>query len=262
MVMMVAFAFRVVALVVILDFGENLSHFLLQSVRFFHGLQNLFAIQLVHGRGDDNSVLIMLPDQADAVFNFLLAGDIGPAQNNRGGMLNLVDKEFAEILEVNLAFAGIHNSYQSADLTVFTADSAGRTHYIAQLADAAGLDQDPVGMIGIEHFPQSLAEIAHQAAANAAAVHFGDLDTGFLHEAAVNADFSEFVFDQHDLLAGIGILQQLLDQGCLSGSKESGEHINLSHGKITPFSTYPFAVGYCTPSRRSGQAFYLSRFSV
>ena len=56
------------------------------------------------------------------------------------------------------------------------------------------------GWYCVQHLPQRLAEVAHQGAADAAGVHLGDLDAGVLEKAAVNADLTELIFDQNDLL--------------------------------------------------------------
>ena len=66
-------------------------------------------------------------------------------------------------------------------------------------------------MVLLHDLVQGLAEVPHQGAADAAGVHLGDLDAGLLEEAAVNADLAELVFDQHDLLALQGVLQQLFN---------------------------------------------------
>ncbi len=56
-----------------------------------------------------------------------------------------------------------------------------------------------------------------------------DLDAGILQKAAVNADLTEFVFNQHHLLALIGFLQQLLDQGGLAGAEKAGNNVDCGH---------------------------------
>ena len=61
---------------------------------------------------------------------------------------------------------------------------------------------------------QSGAEITHQRAADAAGVQLIDLDAGLLQEAAVNADLTELVLDQHHLLTLKSVLQKLFDQSC------------------------------------------------
>ena len=213
MMVMVTFAFRIIAFVVIIfDFSQNLSHLLLQRIGLFHGFQNLHAIQLPHRRGNHSGILIVLPDQLYTVINLLSAGDICPAQDNCGSMLDLVDKKFAEIFDIDFRLAGIHNGYQRANLTVFSAHRTRRTNDIAQLANTAGLNQDPIRMIGLQHLLQGLSEITYQTAADASAVHLCDLDAGFLHKATVNSDFTKLIFNQYNLLVCVGILQQFLDQ--------------------------------------------------
>ena len=86
-------------------------------------------------------------------------------------------------------------------------------------------------MILVDHLAQRLAEVAHQRAADAAGVHLRHLDAGLLHEAAVNADLAEFIFNQNDLLAGKRLFKQFLDQRRLARAKKAGKNINFRHGK-------------------------------
>ena len=87
-------------------------------------------------------------------------------------------------------------------------------------------------MIGVHHLPQRLAEIAHQAAANAAAVHFGNVNTRFLQKTTVNADFTKLIFNEDKLFAGISLRNQLLDERRLACTQKTGENINFSHSNI------------------------------
>ena len=81
---------------------------------------------------------------------------------------------------------------------------------------------------------QCLAKVAHQTAADAAGVHFRNVDAGLLHETAVNADLTKFVFDQHQLLTLVALGDHLLDQRGLTGTQEAGVNINLCHNIFTP----------------------------
>ena len=101
---------------------------------------------------------------------------------------------------------------------------------VRELAHAGGLDQDAVGMVGIDQLAQGLGEVAHQRAADAAGVQLGDLYAGILHEAAVDADLAVLVLQQHDLLALEGAVQQLLDQRGLARAQEAGNNVDLGHG--------------------------------
>ena len=70
---------------------------------------------------------------------------------------------------------------------------------VGELADAARLDEDAVRVILVDDLTERLAEVAHQRAADAAGVHLRHLNAGFLHEAAVDADFAELVFNEDEL---------------------------------------------------------------
>ena len=87
------------------------------------------------------------------------------------------------------------------------------------------------------HVLQSLVEVAHQRTADAAGGHLGDLDAGFLQEAAVNVDLAKFVFDQHQLFALVGLRQQLFDECGLTGTQEAGDDVDFCHG-ISPFQKF------------------------
>ena len=56
-------------------------------------------------------------------------------------------------------------------------------------------------MVLVDHLLQSLAKIPHQGAADAAGVHLPDFNARLLEEAAVNADFTELILNEDQLLA-------------------------------------------------------------
>ena len=91
------------------------------------------------------------------------------------------------------------------------------------------------GGVVLQHLFQGGAEVAHQGAADAAGVHLGDLHSGVLQEAAVNADLAELVLDEHVLLALEGLAEELLDEGGLAGSQETGDNVDLRHGIVISF---------------------------
>ena len=86
-------------------------------------------------------------------------------------------------------------------------------------------------MILVDNLTERLAEVAHQRAADAAGVHLRHLNTGFLHEAAVDTDFAELVFNEDDFLAGKRLFKQLLNQRRFTRAEEAGKNINFRHGK-------------------------------
>ena len=104
-----------------------------------------------------------------------------------------------------------------------------RTDDIRQLAHAGRLNQNAVGVVLLDHIVQRLTEVAHQRAADAARVHFVYHNAGILEKTAVNTDLTEFVFDQHHLLAFQGVCQQPLDQRGLTSAQKSRNNINFRH---------------------------------
>ena len=82
-------------------------------------------------------------------------------------------------------------------------------------------------MVGLDDLLQVLAEVSHQAAADAAGVQLIDLDAGLSHEAAVDADLAELVLDQDDLLTLESFLNQLFDQRGFTGTQKAGENVDL-----------------------------------
>ena len=90
-------------------------------------------------------------------------------------------------------------------------------------------------MVLLHHLLQGGAEITHQRAADAAGVQLIDLDAGLLQEAAVDADLTELVLDQNDLLAGKGLLDEFFDQSGLAGAQEAGKNINFGHSLNASF---------------------------
>ena len=104
-------------------------------------------------------------------------------------------------------------------------------NYIGQLAHAAGFDNDPVGIELFNDLLQGLAKVAHQRAANTAGVHLRNVDACILEEAAVNANLTEFVFDENQLLTLITLLDHLLNQSSLACAEKAGVNIDCCHVK-------------------------------
>ena len=127
-------------------------------------------------------------------------------------MGHLVVKELAEILHIHAAFHGVHHRGGAIKEEGLVNALHGPDH-IAQLAYTAGLNEDPVRMELLQHLGKGFGKIPHQGAADAARVHFRDLNAGILQKTSVDADFAKFVFDQHQLFPGVGLPNELFDQG-------------------------------------------------
>ena len=235
MVLMVVIAALVIVVMMMVLVG--VAHDLVgaqQALGTLDHVQHLRTGELIPGRGDDAGVLVVLPQQVDALLDALLRGVLGAAEDDGLGVFDLIDEELAEVLGIHAALADIGNG-GAALKGDFVALHHVHHHAadVGELAHAGGLDDDAVGMIGVDQLVQRAAEVAHQRAADAAGVQLGDLDAGIAHEAAVNADLAVFVLQQNHLFAAERAAQQLLDQRGLARAEETGNDIDLRHDLLT-----------------------------
>ena len=231
MVMMVA-AFVVVIVVVMLG-QHRRQHICREVVIVLHRREDGFAADLIPRGGDDACLGVVLTQQRDDGLQLLLAHALRAAEQDGAGVFNLVEEEFAEVLDIHAALARIRDGHKAAhlgfrDILLHALDGADD---VGELADAARLDEDAIRMILVDNLTERLAEVAHQRAADAAGVHLRHLNTGFLHEAAVDTDFAELVFNEDDFLAGKRLFKQLLNQRRFTRAEEAGKNINFRHGK-------------------------------
>ncbi len=223
------FMMMVMMVVLLLDLAEKVSR---QRMAFRHGFQQLRAGQFIPRRGHDASRFVMAAQQGNTFVELFRLHVLGTAQNHRTGMFDLIVKELAEVLHIHLCFRSVGDRDECIQFyRLVLGNALHRMDHVGQLADPGRLDQDAVGMIGRDDFLKRLAKVSDQRAADAAGIHFGDLDPGFLQKAAVNTDLTEFVFDQYDLFAGKRFLKQLFDQRGFARPKEAGNDIDLCHLK-------------------------------
>ena len=228
--MVAAAAVLAMLVVMLLMMGMlQLLHCLFQGILPCHGLQNLLAGQLGPGSGHQGGMGIVLADQLHGSIQLRLRHCIGAGKDDGFGGFNLIIVELAKVFHIYLNLADIRNRHGAAQHHIFVGHLFHRRDHIAELAHAGGLDHDPVGVILLDHLIQRLAEIAHQAAANAAGVHFRNVNAGILQETAVNTDLTKLIFDQYQLLTAICFLNHFLDQRGLTGAKKSGININCCH---------------------------------
>ena len=236
MVMVVAAAAALIVVMMMMVLVLLLLGQLLQSSRqgipAFHGRQQLLAVQFVPRGRHNGGGWVLLPQQGHTGIQLFLAHTGSPAQNNGAGVLHLIIEKLAEVSHIHLGLGGIHHSGKSVQHHIVHFQVLHRPDDIAEFAHTRGFNEDTVGVIGIHHLPQRLAEIAHQTAADAAAVHLGNVDARLLQKAAVNADLAELIFNEDELLAGIGLSDQLLDEGRFASAQKAGENINFSHSNI------------------------------
>ena len=211
------------------DFGQDLSR---QRVAVLHDRQQLRAGELIPRGSDDACVFVVLTQQGDYLLQPVLLDKLGAREQDSARVLDLIEEELAEVLGVHLGLLCVnHRDKAVEDDRLMRGYALDRCDDVGQLADARGLDDDAVRMVGFDDLLQCLAKVADQRAADTARVHLGDLHTRILEEAAVNADLAELVFDQHDLLALERLGQQALDERGLAGAQEAGDNINFGHKK-------------------------------
>ena len=253
--MVLVLLFLVLVGVLLVGLGSHSDQLSLEVVLGGHGLQDLLAGQGVPGGGDDGGGGVLLAQHGHSGGDLFLGGVLGAAQDDAACVADLVVVELTEVLHIHLDLVDVGHGDEAAQLNIqmlgHALDSAG---HVGQLADAGGLDDDAVGVVLLHHLLQSGAEIAHQRAADAAGVQLIDLDAGLLQKAAVDADLAELVLDEHDLLACKGLFDELLDKGGLTGAKEAGENIDLSHSLKCLFLLCRRRKGAAQQARRALQA--------
>ena len=196
-----------------------------------HGLFDLRPGQLRPRRGNDHGIVILLANQVNAGVELGLGHAIRAGEDDGVGRFDLVVVELAEVLHVHFALRRVRYGDKIAELHFVIRHALHSLDDVRQLADAGRLDQDAVGCVLGHNLLQRLAEVAHERAADAAGVHLGDGDAGLLQKAAVDADLAEFVLDQHELFAGIGFLDHLLDERRLARAEKAGINIDSGHEK-------------------------------
>ena len=209
LVVMVVMMMLVVRLV--RDLLENLRN---EVTAAFHGGEQLLAGQVLPRGGDDAGVLIQAAQHGNGLVEALLRALSRAGQQDGTGMRHLILEKLTEVLEVHLGLERVNNGYKAIQLNL-EVRVLYRSDNVRQLADAGRLDQDAVRMVLVHNIVQRLAEVANQRAADAACVHLVYNNAGILEEAAVNADLTELVLDQNNLLTLERIGQQTLDEGCL-----------------------------------------------
>ena len=208
---------------------HHLLQLLLQRVNVFHCAEDLGTVQLIPIGGDDGGGGILFHHQRHGGSQLFVAAFGGVAEDDAACILHLIAEEFTEVLHVHLAFARIHHGGIAVQLCVFKICILDGLDDVGQLAHARGLDENAVGGILLHYLLQRLAEVAHQRAADAARVDLVDGNARIGKKSAVNADLAEFVFDQHQLFAGVGFFDELFDKGRFAGSQKAGEYIDFSH---------------------------------
>ena len=174
------------------------------------GFADLRAREVFPRCGDDLGMIVDSADQVDGGIQLVLCDVACSRQDDGAGVLDLILVELLKVLQVDLALAGVDDGNGAADFGAL--DLLDRCNDIGEFADAGGLDEDTVRGELLDDFLQRGAEVTHEGAADAAGVHFCDLDAGFLEETAVDTDLSELVLDEDEFLSLISVGDEFLDE--------------------------------------------------
>ena len=210
---------------------EKLLELVVEGILLGHCINQLCAGELIPLGCYDRRGRIELSQSCDHVCEPFLRETRGMAEDKAACIGNLVIEELAEVLLIHPALLGIYNGSEAVQLDVVGVDILHSLDNVAELADAGGLDEYPVRLILLQHLDQRLAEVTNKAAADAAGIHLGDLDSCVLQKSSVDTYLTELVLDKHQLLVLISVGDKLLDKGRLSGSKEARKNCYLCHVK-------------------------------
>ena len=247
MIMIMIMMMVMVVMVLFLVFHETQVDF-----NSLHGLQELLASQLGRRGGYDGGMRIQSPQKLQSLSNLLIAGllRVGSAENDGAGGFYLILEEFAEILQIHLAFQDVHHGGGTIHhhLGLLRHSFYGMDH-IRELAYTGGLNDDSLRMVLIDYLLQGSSEISHQGTADTAGIHLSDLNTRILQKSPIDTDLSEFVFNQNHLLALQSLRQEFPDQSCFPGSQEAGYNIYLRH----MYTSAAYSISRRRPASRAGR---------
>ena len=250
MVVMAAFALFIFIVVVmrVFMFFTEFFHLNAQPV-FTHGGKNLHSVQFRPRSRNQSCPIVHGFQQFRRLQDPLFPGCIGPAHDDEIRICNLIGEELAKITGIHFCFAGIDHGDFRADLrTVHAFNSRSN---IRKFAHARWFNQDPVRRIIRNHLFQRFCKVADQCTADAAGVHLCNLYTGVLQKTAIDRDFTEFVFNQNQLLPGVSFLNEFADQGRFACSKKSRKNVNFRHEYVSSVMiALQYACAVIVPSPR------------
>ena len=140
-----------------------LQHIVQHGIALLNDFKQLFSVQAVHRRGNDDGLGILPADHVHVQLDLGGVGDVRAAEHDGSGVLNLVVEEFAEILHVHLTLVGVHNGHGAVQLHLHIRGHVDNgLHHVGELAHARRLDDDAVRLVLGQNLFQGFSEIAHQ----------------------------------------------------------------------------------------------------
>ena len=201
----------------------------LESILLLHSGEDILAVELVPGSGNDSSGSIVLSDKLDSRLNLLCLGKVGVRKDDGGCVGDLVVIELAKVLHIHLTLVNVGNGGEAIKLGIRGLNRLNRLDNVGEFTYSAGLDDNSVGMELVKHLDKRLGEITDKGAADTSGVHLSDLDACILKKSAVDTDLTELILDEHKLFTAVCFLNKLLYKCGLAGSEEAGKNIYFRH---------------------------------
>ena len=222
------------AMVLVLHLCQGIS----KRILAFHSFQQLRAGELIPRRCNQSGLRIVLTQQCNSRIQLGLRNIVRTGKDDGACGFDLIVIEFTKILHVDLNLGRIRDRNRIPQSHLVICNLADSGNHIRKLANAGGLDDDPVGLVLRNHLIQCLAEITDQRTANTAGVHFRNVDACILQETAVNADLTKLILDENKLFALIGFRDHFFDQRGFTRTQEAGINIDF-HIKHLLLKFYP-----------------------
>ena len=109
MLMLVAVAVLIVMVVVMMMRGND-GIYVDQLRGMLNGIHDDLAVDVVPGGGDQTGFGVQAADEFIGGFQLFFGDLLRAAEDNGFGALDLIFKEFAEVLKIHLALARVHDS--------------------------------------------------------------------------------------------------------------------------------------------------------
>ena len=93
------------------------------------------------------------------------------------------------------------------------------------MGEAAGFNHQPVRLVVAQHFGYSTGHLRPGHAAQAAAGDFGHGNAVVAEHGAVDADFTEFVDDNHPFFRRVFLCHQAFERGGFAHAQKAGKQM-------------------------------------
>ncbi len=214
-----------------------------------HCGKNIVARKGIPLGGNDHRFGIVFLDKGYRLVDLILQNACRMTENDTRRALDLIVEELTEITHIHLTLFRVNDGNEAVQRKPFVMKVTDCADNIRELADAGGLDNNALGRIFLNDLRKRLSEIAYERAADTARIHLVDHDARIGKKAAVNADLTELIFNEHDLFAGIGLLYELFNERRLTRAQKARKNIGFNgvcHRSHLPIKNFIIILQYNT----------------